>query len=803
VIRRGNEVAGLLRINRRRLSMILVVAFLVGAPTAGLLATRPTHYTATATVNLFAQVHSTANDDEQTRVANDFASAVTTSGVDASAARAAGATTAAISSGVAATVPSNGFLATVTYSSTNPDLASTVVRTVAQRALELLDQQDVATAQATNVSGQQVSLDLRTAPAPARQSTNVLALVPQLPPTLLGQTSSVTVLDAALQTLALNGGSVAPADPVLAGDLANFKKAMSEVQQTSGQLMVAEARLSGGAAPSFVLVGQPQAIGPARAAATDGFVAGALAALVAVGVLAGTEFRRGATVPEPTRSDRGTVSGSLGRHGRRRAAPMIVLSNSLADSETGTLLILLGIALLSLLVALGVTDLLGNGSKKTLAVAAALPLGVAAAMIALYRFELFLLSVIVLRTALDTLNVTSNAGGGLDPGAALGAVFIVAGALWLLTQRRTGHWVRTSAPVWWLWAFAVACLLSAAGAADPFVSIQATAKVAAGTLMFQVLEQYLGRRPERVRAVLTSLFLSSILPVAMAGYQWVRGEGNTLDVSVSRVSGSFPHPSSLANYLLFLLPLCILLIGHLRGRMRYTMVAVTAVYGGIVLLTYTRAAWVAVVIFALYLGARSRRELLVGTVVALVIVTIAVPSVTSRFTDLKSTPVTSVSQTDPPNSLSWRIGYWEHLVPLAAQDLVNGIGFDMVETTQPEHLEPHDGFVQAYVETGILGLITILGVMTSLCVYLRRRVQLSRTPWERLLALAGVGAGIGLFFQFPVENLLDQTFVYWYFAAAVTFGYPMTQRTDTGDWPDLGGNDDASLLGSADSLVRT
>jgi O-antigen ligase len=127
----------------------------------------------------------------------------------------------------------------------------------------------------------------------------------------------------------------------------------------------------------------------------------------------------------------------------------------------------------------------------------------------------------------------------------------------------------------------------------------------------------------------------------------------------------------------------------------------------------------------------------------------------------------------------------------------------MVETTQPEHLEPHDGFVQAYVETGILGLITILGVMTSLCVYLRRRVQLSRTPWERLLALAGVGAGIGLFFQFPVENLLDQTFVYWYFAAAVTFGYPMTQRTDTGDWPDLGGNDDASLLGSADSLVRT
>jgi capsular polysaccharide biosynthesis protein len=203
VIRRGNEVAGLLRINRRRLSMILVVAFLVGAPTAGLLATRPTHYTATATVNLFAQVHSTANDDEQTRVANDFASAVTTSGVDASAARAAGATTAAISSGVAATVPSNGFLATVTYSSTNPDLASTVVRTVAQRALELLDQQDVATAQATNaravteadVSGQQVSLDLRTAPAPARQSTNVLALVPQLPPTLLGQTSSVTVLD--------------------------------------------------------------------------------------------------------------------------------------------------------------------------------------------------------------------------------------------------------------------------------------------------------------------------------------------------------------------------------------------------------------------------------------------------------------------------------------------------------------------------------------------------------------------------------------------------------------------------------
>ena len=164
-------------------------------------------------------------------------------------------------------------------------------------------------------------------------------------------------------------------------------------------------------------------------------------------------------------------------------------------------------------------------------------------------------------------------------------------------------------------------------------SVLATVKVIAGVLMFSVLEQYLGRRPERARLLLIALFASFVIPAA-ALKQWVSGEGNTYFVEVSRVSGTFVHPASLADYLLLLLPLSVLLIGWCRGRNRLLMVAVTGVTVGLLVLTYTRAAWLAALVSIAYLAIRWRREVLYAMLAAIVVLLIAVPSVASRFADL-------------------------------------------------------------------------------------------------------------------------------------------------------------------------
>ena len=52
--------------------------------------------------------------------------------------------------------------------------------------------------------------------------------------------------------------------------------------------------------------------------------------------------------------------------------------------------------------------------------------------------------------------------------------------------------------------------------------------------------------------------------------------------------------------------------------------------------------------------------------------------------------------------------------------------------------------------------------------------------WERTLALGAMAVALGLLVQLFSENLLTQTFVYWYTAVAITFGLPIAlQGTGT------------------------
>ena len=51
------------------------------------------------------------------------------------------------------------------------------------------------------------------------------------------------------------------------------------------------------------------------------------------------------------------------------------------------------------------------------------------------------------------------------------------------------------------------------------------------------------------------------------------------------------------------------------------------------------------------------------------------------------------------------------------------------------------------------------------------------------LALGAVAVAIGLLVQLPSENLLTQTFIYWYAAAAMTFGMRPSPVSD-GDTSD-------------------
>ena len=72
-------------------------------------------------------------------------------------------------------------------------------------------------------------------------------------------------------------------------------------------------------------------------------------------------------------------------------------------------------------------------------------------VLAVTRFEWFVLLVLAVRPSLDILGV-----GGLGPGAMLATVFVATAALWLIVQYRSGHWQPMS--------LAAKCLVAFGGA---------------------------------------------------------------------------------------------------------------------------------------------------------------------------------------------------------------------------------------------------------------------------------------------------------------------------------------------------
>jgi O-antigen ligase len=399
-----------------------------------------------------------------------------------------------------------------------------------------------------------------------------------------------------------------------------------------------------------------------------------------------------------------------------------------------------------------------------LGVCLAIPVAAALVFTALWRFEWFLLGLLAVRATLDVF--ANPDGQGIVSLGVTGALGIF-GALWLIAQKASGEWVRTSIATRSLMWFGAACVLSSLGSKSPATSLLSTVKFASGVLMFAVLEQYLGRNPRAVKRVVYALLISLIVPVVLGLQQSLSSAGNAYYADVSRVQGSFVHPTPFSEYLVSLIllfvPLSMIVQNWLKWVLRIALVACIALE----ILTYTRTGWIAVVAALLYLGFKQYRKLLAGMIIALVVLILAVPSVISRFSDLSSQPV---AQGVPANSFAWRINYWEQVAPLANKNPVTGIGFDMVQHTTAIGLQPHNIYVETYTETGVIGCLALLGVILAFAKTLRQRLRAAVTARNRGLALSAMAVGLAFLIMGLGENLLVQPVIFWYVAAAMTFG---------------------------------
>ncbi len=406
----------------------------------------------------------------------------------------------------------------------------------------------------------------------------------------------------------------------------------------------------------------------------------------------------------------------------------------------------------------------GNIAMKTIELVVSAVGGIAFAWLAVNRFWWMLLALFAIRPTLDALTPKVATGGGIEPGTIVGGVFLLAAIAWLVVQYRSGTWTKLSRSSLALLIFGGVAVVSSIGAAMPKASLTSASKLLSIAVMLAVLEQIFAVHPERIKPLLIATFASFIVP-ALVGYAQLRSSkpAQTYNaVNVGRVESTFVHPNAFASYLVIIIVLAVALTPYFTGRWRQALVVVAVVASPLLLFTYARGAWVALYVALLIVGLAQSKWLVIGLLAGALLVVFTVPSVSARLGDLSKTKSTTAGVNDP-NSLSWRIGYWGRVIPLAKPNPITGIGFDMVQHSTPEELPPHNDFVQAYVETGVIGLAAFLALLVAIWADLRAAARRRRIGFGRGMTLAAAAIGVTLFMQLFSENLLGQPVILWYF----------------------------------------
>jgi putative inorganic carbon (HCO3(-)) transporter len=401
-----------------------------------------------------------------------------------------------------------------------------------------------------------------------------------------------------------------------------------------------------------------------------------------------------------------------------------------------------------------------SGDRSIVLIPVAIALGFAVMALASTRFELFVGSILLVRTSLDAADLGSST---LDAAGAISVLFVVASCLWLLAQRSGSVAPSPTAallpPVAALFLFA---LTSVAFSAHPLDSLFEVVRF--GTLI--VIVAVLGRliRDERsMRFILIAALGSSIVPLLFALRQVTGGGGVLTATGLDRIRGTFLHSNPFAAYLFLMITLIVSLYPHVERRWKLVLLPLGLACGGSLIATYSRGAWAATVVALVVIGILQDRRILWLLGATMIVVALAVPSVGVRLSDLTETQKASGA---PGNSLIWRFQYWRQVLALQDNPML-GIGFKEVELTQSVEKAPHNDPIRIFVETGILGLAAYVWLLITLGI--QARATLGRAPpgIPRGLAIAFAASLSGLVLLSLTANVITQLVILWYFVTIV------------------------------------
>jgi putative inorganic carbon (hco3(-)) transporter len=442
------------------------------------------------------------------------------------------------------------------------------------------------------------------------------------------------------------------------------------------------------------------------------------------------------------------------------------------------------VILVAMAAAISTLAALSSESKAGWVLPLVIVAGIGLGLLALTRFVAFVEVLLVARASLDITKLSSagvdSAGSDAgaraqDPASLIGVLFLVAATFWLLAQRRR-HGISGSPLRRALVFFMAAGILSVLGTASYGESLLEVLRILAAVVMFVVLEQLMAD-PKRMERLLRAVFLSALLPLALTTTGFLAGNPRTeLKGNFSRLLGTFNQSNAFARYLMLILIFGVAVYPYVRRPYKgglFLLLPLATVY---LVLTYTLSAVIATVLGLVVVAMYQSKRLLAGLVVAGVCIFLLFPSLGARFAEL-GTEAEAASFRPVNSTLEWRLSHWAELFPLAKENPVTGIGLGTTSASTESEAAPHNDFLRAYVETGIIGFVAYVSMLV--CLIATGRRALRRAPLgslDRGVAVGFMGCAVAYIAVSLVANVMSNVVILWYFFAFAAAASSVVRR---------------------------
>lgn len=292
-----------------------------------------------------------------------------------------------------------------------------------------------------------------------------------------------------------------------------------------------------------------------------------------------------------------------------------------------------------------------------------------------------------------------------------------------------------------------------------------------------------------IKHIISTVIFSSVIPMIYAVFEWGFGLGIYTNPGFdNRIAGTFGHPNVFGYFLLIIISLImyILLEYKLNKTDQYLIISYNVILSVLLILTYTRGAWIGLFILLLGIGfvKMPKMSTFLGIILVPVISLILFiydwlqKNILIGYPAIKKIPIinriTGLFDGDPSDSILWRRQMWDDMINKGLESPIIGYGTGSVTTITEQvrglklgALEVHNDYIKVFVESGLIGLVIYLFMIVSILGLVFYNYLKTKNNY----ILITLFISLAVYLSSLWDNLLRQTAVMWIYFVILAISF--------------------------------